>query len=59
MISYDPETRLSRVESVRTNKLLMRRYAVVQQARDADVFGILIGTLGVGMYIYLSTFGRF
>ena len=26
----------------------MRRYAVVQQARDADVFGILVGTLGVG-----------
>jgi diphthamide synthase subunit DPH2 len=27
----------------------MRRYAVVQKARDADVFGILVGTLGVGM----------
>lgn len=26
----------------------MRRYAVVQQARDADIFGILVGTLGVG-----------
>jgi diphthamide synthase subunit DPH2 len=26
----------------------MRRYAVVQKARDADVFGILVGTLGVG-----------
>ena len=26
----------------------MRRYAVVQRARDADVFGILVGTLGVG-----------
>lgn len=30
----------------------MRRYAVVQRARDADVFGILVGTLGVGEYIY-------
>lgn len=27
----------------------MRRYAVVQKSRDADVFGILVGTLGVGM----------
>jgi len=27
----------------------MRRYAVVQKARDADVFGILVGTLGVGL----------
>lgn len=26
----------------------MRRYAVVQQARDADIIGILVGTLGVG-----------
>jgi diphthamide biosynthesis enzyme Dph1/Dph2-like protein len=26
----------------------MKRYAVVQKARDADVFGILVGTLGVG-----------
>ena len=26
----------------------MRRYAMVQKARDADVFGILVGTLGVG-----------
>jgi diphthamide biosynthesis protein 2 len=26
----------------------MRRYAIVQKARDADVFGILVGTLGVG-----------
>lgn len=26
----------------------MRRYATVQKARDADIFGILVGTLGVG-----------
>lgn len=26
----------------------MRRYAVIQRARDADVIGILVGTLGVG-----------
>jgi diphthamide biosynthesis protein 2 len=26
----------------------MRRYAAVQKARDADVFAILVGTLGVG-----------
>ena len=26
----------------------MRRYAIVQKARDSDVFGILVGTLGVG-----------
>ncbi len=26
----------------------MRRYAVVEKAKDADVIGILVGTLGVG-----------
>lgn len=31
----------------------MRRYAVVQKARDADVFGILVGTLGVGEYPHI------
>jgi diphthamide synthase subunit DPH2 len=28
----------------------MRRYAIIQKARDADVIGILVGTLGVGKY---------
>ncbi|KAA1092890.1 Diphthamide biosynthesis protein 2 [Puccinia graminis f. sp. tritici] len=35
----------------RTKKLLMRRYATIQRARDADVFGILVGTLGVRHYL--------
>ena len=48
MYTYDPKAGLARLESGRTNKLLMRRYAVVQKARDADVIGILVGTLGVG-----------
>lgn len=47
--AYDPVTRQARIESHITNKLLMRRYAVVQKARDADIFGILVGTLGVGL----------
>ncbi|KAJ7605240.1 putative diphthamide synthesis protein-domain-containing protein [Mycena polygramma] len=51
--SYDPTTRSARLESFRTNRLLMRRYATVQKARDADVFGILVGTLGVASYLPL------
>lgn len=27
---------------------MMRRYATVEKAKDADVIGILVGTLGVG-----------
>ena len=46
--SYDPATRQATLQSIQTNKLLMRRYAILQKARDADVFGILVGTLGVG-----------
>ncbi|KAK7022945.1 Diphthamide biosynthesis protein 2 [Paramarasmius palmivorus] len=53
VISYSPSQRTSRVESSRTNKMLMRRYAVVQKARDSDVFGILVGTLGVASYLPL------
>lgn len=33
----------------------MRRYAMVQKAKDADVFGILVGTLGVASYLPLIT----
>ncbi|KAI9463840.1 putative diphthamide synthesis protein-domain-containing protein [Boletus coccyginus] len=51
--SYNPITKSSRLESERTNRLLMRRFAAVQKARDADVFGILVGTLGVASYLPL------
>ncbi|GAA5987661.1 hypothetical protein JCM10908_007155 [Rhodotorula pacifica] len=53
--SYDPTTRTSRLESGRTNRMLMRRYATVEKAKDADVIGILVGTLGVAAYLPLIT----
>ncbi|KAF8517621.1 diphthamide biosynthesis protein [Gautieria morchelliformis] len=55
IISYDPTSQSpsAKVESVRTNRLLMRRFSMVQQARDADVIGILVGTLGVASYLPL------
>ncbi|KAI9461404.1 diphthamide biosynthesis protein [Russula earlei] len=49
--AYDPATREATLQSAKTNKLLMRRYALVQKARDADVFGILVGTLGIASYL--------
>ncbi|KAJ7577918.1 putative diphthamide synthesis protein-domain-containing protein [Mycena floridula] len=55
---YNPDTKSTRLESSQTNKLLMRRYAVVQKARDADVFGILVGTLGVASYLPLIKYLR-
>ncbi|GAA5820936.1 hypothetical protein JCM3770_002636 [Rhodotorula araucariae] len=53
--SYDPTTRQARLESGRTNRMLMRRYATVEKAKDADVIGILVGTLGVAAYLPLIT----
>ncbi|KIY69086.1 diphthamide biosynthesis protein [Cylindrobasidium torrendii FP15055 ss-10] len=50
---YDPLHQATQLESIRTNKMLMRRYAAVQRARDADVFGIVVGTLGVASYLPL------
>ncbi|CCA66417.1 related to DPH2-diphtheria toxin resistance protein [Serendipita indica DSM 11827] len=50
---YDVTTNTCIISSIRTNKLLMRRYATMQRARDADVFGILVGTLGVASYLHL------
>ncbi|KIK64153.1 hypothetical protein GYMLUDRAFT_57148 [Collybiopsis luxurians FD-317 M1] len=50
---YSPASKTTHLESGRTNKLLMRRYAAMQKGRDADVFGILVGTLGVASYLPL------
>jgi hypothetical protein len=36
--------------------MLMRRYAAVEKAKDADVIGILVGTLGVGSSFFLFAF---
>ncbi|KAG0006909.1 Diphthamide biosynthesis protein 2 [Modicella reniformis] len=49
--SYDPEKKEGRLESAQVNKALMRRYFLVQKARDADVIGIAVGTLGVASYM--------
>jgi diphthamide biosynthesis protein 2 len=46
--SYNPEKKQGRLESAQVNKALMRRYFLVQKAKDADVIGIAVGTLGVG-----------
>ncbi|KDQ53934.1 hypothetical protein JAAARDRAFT_418001 [Jaapia argillacea MUCL 33604] len=53
--TYTPSTRTTHLSSTSTNKLLMKRYAAVQKARDADVWGILVGTLGVASYLPLLT----
>ncbi|KAG0049381.1 Diphthamide biosynthesis protein 2 [Gryganskiella cystojenkinii] len=49
--SYNPETKSGRLESAQVNRALMRRYFLVQKAKDADVIGIAVGTLGVASYM--------
>lgn len=49
--SYNPDTFSSRKEGAIVNRSLMRRFFLVQQAKEAQIFGILMGTLGVSKYL--------
>ncbi|KAI8591507.1 diphthamide biosynthesis protein 2 [Geranomyces variabilis] len=51
IFSYDPVTRQSRNEKSGAGRLLMRRYFMVQKAKDAEVIGIVVGTLGAANYL--------
>ncbi|XP_045160185.2 2-(3-amino-3-carboxypropyl)histidine synthase subunit 2-like [Mercenaria mercenaria] len=48
--SYNPSTREGRRENVNVNKILMKRYFMIEKAKDARIVGILVGTLGVANY---------
>ncbi|RKP26913.1 putative diphthamide synthesis protein-domain-containing protein [Syncephalis pseudoplumigaleata] len=49
--SFAPTTNETRLESASVNRALMKRYYLVQKAKDADVIGIVAGTLGVVSYM--------
>ncbi|KAF7660904.1 hypothetical protein LDENG_00272870 [Lucifuga dentata] len=49
--SFDPLTMRGRTESVGINRALMKRYYAIERAKDANVVGILVGTLGVADYL--------
>ncbi|KAG7400138.1 Diphthamide biosynthesis protein 2 [Phytophthora boehmeriae] len=49
--SYNPDTFSTRKEGAVVNRSLMRRFFLVQQAKEAQIFGILMGTLGVSKYL--------
>ncbi|KAI8811462.1 putative diphthamide synthesis protein-domain-containing protein [Cladochytrium replicatum] len=51
IVSYDPETKQSRVESSTINRILMKRFLNIQHAKNSKVIGIVVGTLGVGSYL--------
>jgi diphthamide biosynthesis protein 2 len=45
---FDPTASALVPQPESLNKLLMRRYYLVERAKDASIFGIVVGTLGVG-----------
>ncbi|KAJ2389002.1 Diphthamide biosynthesis protein 2 [Coemansia sp. RSA 2559] len=49
--SYDPRALALREEGAKANRHLGRRYYMVQQAKDADVIGIVVGTLAATRYL--------
>lgn len=49
--SFDPMTMTGRTESVNINRTLMKRYYAIERAKDANIVGILVGTLGVADYL--------
>ncbi|XP_025081135.1 2-(3-amino-3-carboxypropyl)histidine synthase subunit 2-like isoform X3 [Pomacea canaliculata] len=46
-LTYDPATKICRQESLNVNKALMKRYYMIECAKDASIVGIVVGTLGI------------
>lgn len=49
--TFDPASCCGRQETLNVNRALMRRYHLIEKAKDANVVGILAGTLGVANYL--------
>ena len=49
--TYDGQSKESRKETIDINRRLMKRYYMIEKAKDAQIVGILAGTLGVGDYL--------
>jgi diphthamide biosynthesis protein 2 len=51
VFTFDPKTNLLRKESLNVNRMLMRRFTLIEKAKDSNTFGILVGTLSVSRYM--------
>ncbi|ESO86068.1 hypothetical protein LOTGIDRAFT_195492 [Lottia gigantea] len=49
--TYDPITKMDEKHETNTNRALMKRYYMIERIKDADIVGIVIGTLGVNNYL--------
>ena len=48
--TFNPEDQTLRKESMSVNKYLMRRFYLIEKAKDAQIVGVVLGTLGVARY---------
>ncbi|XP_033116296.1 2-(3-amino-3-carboxypropyl)histidine synthase subunit 2-like [Anneissia japonica] len=53
--TFDPATNFCRRETLDVNRALMKRYYMIEKAKDANVIGIVAGTLGVKDYLSIIT----
>ena len=51
--SYNPLHKQGRLETVAVNRMLNKRFFLVEKAKDAKIVGILAGTLGVADYLLI------
>lgn len=51
--SYNPVTNSCRQETVNVNKALMKRLYLIEKAKDANIVGIVVGTLAVSNFLLI------
>jgi len=47
------ESNLGKLVSKGIPKQVMKRFFLIEKAKDSDIIGIVVGTLGVGMYDFI------
>ena len=45
--TFNPVTGVVQIQTLNVNKMLMKRYYMIERAKDANIVGILAGTLGI------------
>lgn len=53
--SYSPSEKRGRKETVNINRMLMKRFYMIEKCKDANIVGIVVGTLGVADYLQIIT----
>ena len=49
--SYSPSKKTLQKDTMNVNRFLMKRFHYIERAKDAQIVGLLVGTLGVADYI--------